>query len=1021
MAYGVVTSKGSGVLRVRSPAGSSGSSSSSGAVVAQKYPVPEGAEVQYYPSGAARSIIQRSGSNYTEVILNEEGVPVSSGTYTTKLHKGDRYTLPVRTARYDEYGRLVEETFYNIDGKISSVSKVRKFDPVTREIIGKKRYDDVAVPQDKPQESIPSSLDAEPGTLTKTSALTGVKYSSAFEREAATAIRRETGFEPERNVAPLPSEKSFKSSLDMGAGTLSSRSALTGSLYGSVSQRKEGAGRRRVTGFEFGEKPSSDVAVAYDEFGRPIDYGESFGFLDVRATRKLYPLFDRPANITASEDWRAREWEVGPMDLGAFDKFGYTPAYFLQKKEQKVFKVSEYQPSYDLGIRADRDYDVRTVGLSPGVASRAVVSDAFLEGLKTEAKSGLRSGVRTLYEGFIFPVVRGSGQIVSFPLTKTWDIAEKKSPALWSQTVNLSSKVGFNIEKFRSDLRPRTRDVVTAGITIGTAGVGAVAGSAGIILAEAVGIGFGGYNLYSGGKKLVTGVGRFGKGEIGSVVGETVVGVAPAIPGTLNLAVSAKTAVFNIGKTRLALEPYVEPEVLAWARGEKGGRSIPFRSGTPKELVAEVKSGKWAISDSIKVKGFERTYVPKEYVDVRYEFKVGKSGTEYVEPFERLGVGAWHTSPGPLKGRVTGAGSSATPGLYLSPSESIYFLKLKAATRNYSYSFWGRPSSPTAQYMIPVDFKELPPGFVESASARLGRPNLPMGWGSGKIGAGGIKGLKVNLSKAQRKAAVIELNKFFNRVYNANPKDYVSVEAMERWGTGAYGSGTAFVSPEYYLGKGEPEFIVPEGSRFYRTQLGEKWNWWDKFTGYKYTQKVPGGILDVPVKTYKFTNPRKISRLPSSVKERIGFDTAKAEAEFLSSERYYKEISVPVASYANILPSRRMAPVRSSEYAFVSRRNFFSEYRFNERESINRNVFREYVERPSKSRRSIYNYPRRSIFSFPERGFPSRGRRQTFSLVPTNVPIIVPSPEFRIRSRVRSRRRRGEFFELYEWFIPSLI
>lgn len=221
-----------------------------------------------------------------------------------------------------------------------------------------------------------------------------------------------------------------------------------------------------------------------------------------------------------------------------------------------------------------------------------------------------------------------------------------------------------------------------------------------------------------------------------------IVGVA-TLPSFINKGVQSAQSLTFIGKTKIPAETIVEPKVLT------GEKTFPSSSKPSPALLDEFKN------------------------------------SPFQKPIKDLlgqdTQGGFSASPSPIKTRGgVQKGTSATPGLYIAPSLSKYFLKLSGEGGTPSFSLFPKLSRPSANYIVTEGIGLIPEPLVRSAERKSGAI----------IGLGGQR--EARATPGQRRAAVEELNKYFEN-------DLV-------------GSGRAAVTPEFYLGKGEKEALIGQGS-----------------------------------------------------------------------------------------------------------------------------------------------------------------------------------------------------------------
>lgn len=284
-----------------------------------------------------------------------------------------------------------------------------------------------------------------------------------------------------------------------------------------------------------------------------------------------------------------------------------------------------------------------------------------------------------------------------------------------------------------------------------------------------------------------------------------------------------------IGKTLIPAETIVKPEVLS------GEQTFPYVKGqTPAQLKKDFETSIY--QKPIKeIIGFEKTG--------------GFSGSP----------AALKTSQGVLPG------SSATPGLYIAPSLSKYFLKLGSEKAPVKFNLLPNVKSPSANYII-TEVGLIPESIV--------------------------KGAKGNINK---------LNIYFKPGKNS-----------------IAGTGKSAISPEYYAGKPESEAITGVGSALEIKQ--PKFNLFDKVTGFKYYTVIEG--KKVPIRIIEAQKSNKLNVNTLNFK-----DIAARRAISSSSKNYLNEYTVivnPVASTSLKSSSLKVNALSSSKISSNNRLNNYS-------------------------------------------------------------------------------------------------
>jgi len=280
--------------------------------------------------------------------------------------------------------------------------------------------------------------------------------------------------------------------------------------------------------------------------------------------------------------------------------------------------------------------------------------------------------------------------------------------------------------------------------------------------------------LFGGGKKTSAGLGQaFESGKkdpVGSVkgfvstFGEDPIYYASQYYGfgkglkTVGSGVKQLGRLRYLGKQYVSAEKIIEPQVLS------GAKRFPETSGGAKALVSKFKSGKYFESLGEKQGGYHAT--------------VANTGRKL----------------------VVQTGTSETPGIYVAPSVSKYFLRLTGETGRVKITALPKIQMP----------KIL---FFKTQVSRI--PSAYRG----------------TLSKAQS---------FFFK--------------------GKGQAGKAYVSPAFEFGlKPESEVIIQVGSQFQRTGLGSLWQ---KVTGFSKYTKIGG--QRIPIQQYSFSGFTKQVVKPSA-------------------------------------------------------------------------------------------------------------------------------------------------------------
>lgn len=332
---------------------------------------------------------------------------------------------------------------------------------------------------------------------------------------------------------------------------------------------------------------------------------------------------------------------------------------------------------------------------------------------------------------------------------------------------------------------------------------------------------------------------RFG-GELFGSYGVTKGGSIIAKTGT-----KALKATTFIGKTKVASTAIVEPKTLAGTEIFPTAR--PYVAGSAKTLLKEFKGGQY----------------------------VSTLGQE----------GGYHATTGGLARKlVIGAGTSETPGLYIAPSVSKYFLRLVEKVKGYS--------------LFPKNIFPKSPkiAYFETEVSRLPSAVRPA-FGSG------MKGLKAGNKFFGSFDQAGTAAKLVAKIYKTKQfKDIVSPKGKP---------GTAYISPAFEAGiKAEKEAIIQTGNLYKRAGLGTGWQ---KLTGFKEFTIINGE--KVPILRYAYAGQ-------ASAKDLIG-KTISGASELRSTTT--KPIITPSRSGAVVSSSLGLgktysssAPIKTSSSSLIS-------------------------------------------------------------------------------------------------------
>lgn len=309
-----------------------------------------------------------------------------------------------------------------------------------------------------------------------------------------------------------------------------------------------------------------------------------------------------------------------------------------------------------------------------------------------------------------------------------------------------------------------------------------------------------------------------------------------------------------VGKEEIAASSIVEPKILS------GEQRFPSSAKSAPALLDEFKTSPF--QDVIK----EKTGV------LSGGFSASPSGIITIGGVQR--------------------GTSATPGLYIAPSLSKYFLKLSSeSAAETKFTLLPKVGLPTANF-IETEVSLIPKGLVKEAEAVSGL----------KIGVGGQKALAgqpvatATQYTPQGVAALKKLNEYFGTKQGS-----------------IYGTGKSAISPEYYLGKGEKEALVGFGSGL---QIQRQGNFWDKITGFRYYTTIEG--QKVPIKIIQAQNLEGSGIIPQVVAKTENLLASRALRSSYESQRPTVSLLGQASRYGGVASRYNPQPLTSSRIAFPS-------------------------------------------------------------------------------------------------------